>query len=159
MGILMRMNARVDESSIRVAGAVYPIPATPAPHWATWLTVSDEMTAEPSETTDVTADPVRAAALAAGSCGWLESDRRPRAGLPILSWKIPGRPDTTDHRSEADMAKTTRTTHRSVAGKKLYAVRDEKGRIKDIQTYERAHRADIRRKSKAETTSAAKKTK
>jgi hypothetical protein len=85
MGILMRMNARGDESSIRVAGAVYPIPATPAPHWATWLAVSDEMTAEPSETTDVTADPVRAAALAAGSCGWLESDRRPRAGLPILS--------------------------------------------------------------------------
>jgi hypothetical protein len=44
-----------------------------------------------------------------------------------------------------------RTTHRSVAGKKLYAVRDSKGRFKDIQTYERAHRADIKRTSKAET--------
>jgi len=43
-----------------------------------------------------------------------------------------------------------RTTHRSVAGKKLYAVRDAKGRFKDIQTYERAHRADMARKSKSE---------
>jgi hypothetical protein len=44
----------------------------------------------------------------------------------------------------------TRTTHRSTAGKKLYAVRDAKGRFKDIQTYERAHRADLAKKSKAE---------
>lgn len=50
-----------------------------------------------------------------------------------------------------------RTTHRSVAGKKLYAVRDKSGKFKDIQTYERAHRADLRTKSKAETTKAAKK--
>ena len=50
-----------------------------------------------------------------------------------------------------------RTTHRSVAGKKLYAVRDKSGKFKDIQTYERAHRADLRKKSKAETTKAAKK--
>ena len=49
------------------------------------------------------------------------------------------------------MAKARRTTHRSSAGKKLYAVRDSKGRFKDIQTYERAHRADIARKSKGET--------
>jgi len=48
------------------------------------------------------------------------------------------------------MAKARRTTHRSVAGKKLYAVRDSKGRFKDIQTYERAHRMDIQRSSKAE---------
>ena len=45
---------------------------------------------------------------------------------------------------------TKRTTHRSVTGKKLYAVRDAKGRFKDIQTYERAHRQDLKRKSKAE---------
>jgi hypothetical protein len=51
----------------------------------------------------------------------------------------------------------TRTTHRSVAGKKLYAVRDSKGRFKDIQTYERAHGADLARKSKAEKGKAAKK--
>jgi hypothetical protein len=57
------------------------------------------------------------------------------------------------------MAKTTRTTHRSVAGKKLYAVRDSKGRIKDIQTYERAHGADIKRKSNAETAKKAKQAK
>ena len=43
-----------------------------------------------------------------------------------------------------------RTTHRSSSGKKLYAVRDAKGRFMDIQTYKRAHAADIRRKSKAE---------
>lgn len=43
-----------------------------------------------------------------------------------------------------------RTTHRSTKGKKLYAVRDKKGRIKDIQTYERAHRQDIKRKAKGE---------
>ena len=51
---------------------------------------------------------------------------------------------------EGKMAKARRTTHRSVAGKKLYAVRDSKGRFKDIQTYERAHRADLKRKSKKE---------
>lgn len=48
-----------------------------------------------------------------------------------------------------------RTTHRSVAGKKLYAVRDKQGRFKDIQTYERAHRADLAHKSKAEKAKAA----
>jgi hypothetical protein len=44
----------------------------------------------------------------------------------------------------------TRTTHRSRSGKKLYAVRDASGRFKDIQTYERAHRADLRARSKSE---------
>jgi hypothetical protein len=48
------------------------------------------------------------------------------------------------------LAKARRTTHRSLAGKKLYAVRDAHGRFKDIQTYERAHRADLAKKSKAE---------
>jgi len=49
------------------------------------------------------------------------------------------------------MAKAKRTTHRSSKGKKLYAVRDKKGRFKDIQSYQRAHSADMRRKSKKET--------
>ena len=44
-----------------------------------------------------------------------------------------------------------RTTHRSTAGKKLYAVRDAEGQFKDIQTYERAHGQDVKRVSKAET--------
>lgn len=52
---------------------------------------------------------------------------------------------------------TKRTTHRSTSGKKLYAVRDAKGRFKDIQTYERAHRADLAKKSGAEKKTAAKK--
>jgi hypothetical protein len=48
------------------------------------------------------------------------------------------------------MPKGRRTTHRSASGKKLYAVRDANGRFKDIQTYERAHRADVRQKGKRE---------
>lgn len=52
--------------------------------------------------------------------------------------------------------KARRTTHRSSKGKKLYAVRDAKGKFKDIQTYERAHRADLKKKSKAEKARAAK---
>jgi DNA-binding protein HU-beta len=43
-----------------------------------------------------------------------------------------------------------RTTHRSKAGKKLYAVRDKSGQFKDIQTYKRAHGQDIKRRSKKE---------
>jgi hypothetical protein len=46
---------------------------------------------------------------------------------------------------------TRRTTHRSRSGTKLYAVRTKTGQFKDIQTYERAHGQDVRRKSKAET--------
>ena len=55
------------------------------------------------------------------------------------------------------MAKARRTTHRSSKGKKLYAVRDSEGRFKDIQTYERAHRMDLQRTSKAETATKRKK--
>ena len=46
--------------------------------------------------------------------------------------------------------KARRTTHRSKSGTKLYAVRDSKGRFKDIQTYKRAHGQDIKRKGKKE---------
>ena len=49
-----------------------------------------------------------------------------------------------------------RTTHRSSAGKKLYAVRDASGN-EDIQTYERAHRQDLKKKAGGERKSAAKK--
>jgi len=55
------------------------------------------------------------------------------------------------------MAKALRTTHRSTAGKKLYAVRDASGRFKDIQTFERAHRADLAKTSKAEAAGGKKK--
>ena len=44
-----------------------------------------------------------------------------------------------------------RTTMRSSKGKKLYAVRDKKGRFKDIQTYKRAHGMDVKRKAKGES--------
>ena len=50
-----------------------------------------------------------------------------------------------------------RTTMYSSAGKKLYAVRAADGTFKDIQTYQRAHRADMARKSAAETAAAVKK--
>lgn len=44
-----------------------------------------------------------------------------------------------------------RTTHRSTAGKKLYAVRDSEGKLKDIQNPKKAHGQDIKRKSTLET--------
>ena len=47
-------------------------------------------------------------------------------------------------------AKARRTTLRSSAGRKLYAVRDAKGRFKDIQSYKRAQGQDVKRTSKAE---------
>jgi PhnB protein len=53
------------------------------------------------------------------------------------------------------MAKAKRTTHRTKSGKKLYAKRDGRGKFKDIQSYKRAHGADIRRKSKSEGAKAA----
>lgn len=43
-----------------------------------------------------------------------------------------------------------RTTHRSSTGKKLYAVRDKTGKFKDVQSYKRAHSADIKRKATGE---------
>ena len=58
--------------------------------------------------------------------------------------------DAETNRKDADMAKARRTTHRSSTGKKLYAVRDRSGKFKDIQSYKRAHGADIRRKSRGE---------
>ena len=45
---------------------------------------------------------------------------------------------------------TRRTTMYSKGGKKLYAVRNADGSFKDIQTYQRAHSADMRHKSAAE---------
>ncbi len=45
---------------------------------------------------------------------------------------------------------TRRTTMYSKGGKKLYAVRNADGSFKDIQTYKRAHGADLRTKSAAE---------
>jgi hypothetical protein len=54
------------------------------------------------------------------------------------------------------MTKARRTTHRSASGKKLYAVRDSTGQFKDIQTYERAHRADLAKKSGSEEAATAK---
>lgn len=57
------------------------------------------------------------------------------------------------------MAKARRTTMRSSKGTKLYAVRDASGKFKDIQTYARAHAADLRRTSKAEAEATTKKAK
>jgi hypothetical protein len=54
------------------------------------------------------------------------------------------------HKGGTMAAGKKRTTHRSSKGTKLYAVRDAKGRFVDIQTYKRAHGADIRKKSKGE---------
>lgn len=43
-----------------------------------------------------------------------------------------------------------RTTHCSSKGTKLYAVRTAEGQFSDIQTYKKAHAADMRKTSKAE---------
>ena len=43
-----------------------------------------------------------------------------------------------------------RTTYRTKKGKKMYAVRGKDGRFIDIQSYKKAHSADIRKRSKAE---------
>jgi len=51
--------------------------------------------------------------------------------------------------------KARRTTMYSSKGTKLYAVRDAGGKFKDIQTYQRAHTADMRTTSKAEATAKA----
>jgi hypothetical protein len=45
---------------------------------------------------------------------------------------------------------TKRTVLRSSAGKKLYAVRNADGTFKDIQSYAKAHAADIKKSAKAE---------
>ncbi|MDZ7651499.1 MAG: hypothetical protein U5L03_02460 [Burkholderiaceae bacterium] len=45
---------------------------------------------------------------------------------------------------------TRRTTMKSRTGTKLYAVRDSGGKFKDIQTYKRAHAADLRLLTPAE---------
>ena len=46
--------------------------------------------------------------------------------------------------------KSKRTVLRSSKGKKLYAVRDAGGKFKDIQSYARAHAADLRKTTKKE---------
>ena len=43
-----------------------------------------------------------------------------------------------------------RTVLRSSKGTKLYAVRNSKGQFKDIQSYKRAHAADLRHTAKGE---------
>lgn len=89
-----------------------------------------------------------ACAVTQGSAGIAyPSELTAAGGFHTLEKQIPRRTVSNDIRI---MAKARRTTHRSVAGKKLYAVRDAKGRFKDIQTFERAHRADLAKKSKAE---------
>jgi hypothetical protein len=55
------------------------------------------------------------------------------------------------------MAAKKRTTHRSTTGTKLYAVRDAEGQFVDIQTFKRAHAADIRASAKDETSAKSKK--
>lgn len=49
------------------------------------------------------------------------------------------------------MATKKRTTLRSKTGTKLYAVRDKKGKFKDIQSYKRAHGQDVKRRAKSES--------
>ena len=53
-------------------------------------------------------------------------------------------------KKKAGKKKGKRTTMRSSAGKKLYAVRAADGSFQDIQQYSRAHAMDIKRDAKSE---------
>jgi hypothetical protein len=55
--------------------------------------------------------------------------------------------------------KAKRTVMQSKSGKKLYVKRDTGGKFTDIQTYARAHAADLRKtRTKSDKPAAAKKT-
>lgn len=54
------------------------------------------------------------------------------------------------HPGELIVPTKKRTTLRSKTGTKLYAVRDKKGKFKDIQSYKRAHGQDVKRRAKSE---------
>jgi hypothetical protein len=58
--------------------------------------------------------------------------------------------DTSIHDKASMAGKARRTKCRGTAGRKLYAVRDAEGWFKDMQTYERTHRADLGYKPKTE---------
>jgi hypothetical protein len=73
--------------------------------------------------------------------------RSPHGAAIVVEASVEGRMATKAKKAKK---KARRTTHRSSKGTKLYAVRDAKGRFKDIQTYKRAHGQDIKRKSKKE---------
>jgi len=57
---------------------------------------------------------------------------------------------THSRRNGDKLAASASPTMAPATGKKLYAVRDSKGRFKDIQTYRRVHSQDIKRKAKKE---------
>jgi aconitate hydratase len=79
--------------------------------------------------------------------------RRAKATAPAKGARTPARrPERTRKAKSA-----RRTTMRSSKGTKLYAVRTKDGKFQDVQTYRRAHAADLRRRSQAEKAAAAKK--
>lgn len=57
--------------------------------------------------------------------------------------------------AKAAKKKARRTVMYSSGGKKLYAKRDADGKFNDIQSYAKAHAADIRQESSQEQTTAA----
>jgi hypothetical protein len=68
----------------------------------------------------------------------------------VLGYDLPRAEARRGQFLEVVMPTKKRTTHRSSSGKKLYAVRDAKGKFKDIQTHERSSRADQKKKSEEE---------
>lgn len=54
--------------------------------------------------------------------------------------------DETGKVARPEARKEKRATHRSTKGPKLYALGGMKSRLKDIQTYEKAHERDMKRK-------------
>jgi hypothetical protein len=56
--------------------------------------------------------------------------------------------DTESYQPLSSLPQSSEGTHRSTAGKKLYARRDKSGKLIDIQPNQRAHGEDIKAKSK-----------
>jgi hypothetical protein len=104
------------------------------------------------------AEPLTAGRIDGDQC--TQPHKLPEQATPINSADRPHRNVNNGH-IRRDVAPTLLITARRNHGhasyhdeksnrNKLYAVRDESGKFKDIQTYKRAHTADMRHKSKAE---------
>jgi hypothetical protein len=80
----------------------------------------------------------------------LDEDVRNGSASPERAYSV-GHFSHSHGENMAAKKKAKRTTLRSSTGTKLYAKRKADGTFSDIQTYKRAHGADIKRKATGET--------
>lgn len=81
--------------------------------------------------------------------------RKAKAKTKKSKAKAKGAKKVAKKAKAAKKKKGRRTVLYSSKGKKLYAKRDASGKFKDIQSYQRAHSMDMKRKSQEETAAAA----